>query len=169
VQLHDIAGPDGAAVRAALGGYDRQLLVIQAVPVGPGASDAADLLAAVDKARRVADIVLLDTRHGVRLTGCGAEAVPSGEAEDRSPGEGLAAERFGGTGTVFPWRLARAVIGEARILVAGGIGPGNVLEALAESGAWGVDVSSGVESCPGTKDAGLTEQLVTRVREGRDR
>jgi phosphoribosylanthranilate isomerase len=51
-------------------------------------------------------------------------------------------------------------------LVAGGIGPDNVLAALSESGAWGVDVSSGVESSPGSKDFKLMERLVARVKEG---
>ena len=43
--------------------------------------------------------------------------------------------------------------------MAGGIGPHNVREALDASGAWGVDVSSGVERSPGIKDEALLRAL----------
>jgi phosphoribosylanthranilate isomerase len=39
---------------------------------------------------------------------------------------------------------------------------------LQESGAWGVDVCSGIESSPGSKEVRLMEQLVARVKEGRE-
>jgi phosphoribosylanthranilate isomerase len=53
-------------------------------------------------------------------------------------------------------------------LVAGGIGPDNVTDALAQSGAWGVDVSSGVELSPGIKDAVLMKRLFARIGAVRD-
>jgi len=149
VQLHGVAGPTTSEVRAALGGRDRSVLIIKAVPVRVDEGDPAALGRALDQARAEADVVLLDT------------SAP-------------AARGFGGSGLAFRWRLAReaappGVGGEPSrppVLVAGGIGPDNVLEALTESGAWGVDVSSGVESSPGSKDAVLMERLVTRVKEG---
>ena len=47
--------------------------------------------------------------------------------------------------------------------MAGGIGPENVQTALRESGAWGVDVSSGVERAPGIKDRGLMGEVVANA------
>ncbi len=71
--------------------------------------------------------------------------------------------RFGGTGTTFSWELAREPAVGYPLLVAGGIDPGNVRRALKESSAWGVDVSSGVETSPGIKDAGLVKSLFAQV------
>jgi phosphoribosylanthranilate isomerase len=150
VQLHGTGGPGGDAVRAALGGRVSRLVVIQAVPVDSAATDAVDLREAVARAREEADIVLLDTRTTAGSGGATTTA------------------RFGGTGAAFPWGLARAAGEGLRLVVAGGIGPENAQTALRESGAWGVDVSSGVETSPGVKDARLVEQLLAGVREGRD-
>jgi len=62
----------------------------------------------------------------------------------------------GGTGVSFDWKAAHSVFEEAsqnlRIIVAGGLRPENVAEAIHELKPWGVDVSSGVEATPGRKD-----------------
>src|SRR6185437_14108409 len=58
----------------------------------------------------------------------------------------------GGNGRPFDWRLARDFRFPRPWLLSGGLDPGNVAEAIALSGAKGVDVSSGVESAPGVKD-----------------
>jgi phosphoribosylanthranilate isomerase len=62
----------------------------------------------------------------------------------------------GGTGVAFDWAAAWRVFASApdglRLIVAGGLRPGNVAEAITRLGPWGVDVSSGVEVSPGRKD-----------------
>ncbi len=62
------------------------------------------------------------------------------------------APRTGGLGRPFPWNLMRTWSGEPPWMLAGGLSPDNVAEAIRASGAGAVDVSSGVESAPGVKD-----------------
>lgn len=62
--------------------------------------------------------------------------------------------RRGGTGRTVDWGVAAEVAARRRIFLAGGLGPGNVGEALRTVRPYGVDVSSGVEARPGRKDAG---------------
>ena len=142
VQLHGANGPGGGAVRTALGREGSRLLVIQALPVAPEAAGRGQgtvgvLRESIARAREEADVILLDTHVG---------------------------DRLGGSGVAFPWELARGSVDGGALLVAGGIGPGNVEAALRESGAWGVDVSSGVEISPGVKDGRLLRELFDTVR-----
>ncbi|QNN24952.1 phosphoribosylanthranilate isomerase [Planctomycetales bacterium ZRK34] len=62
----------------------------------------------------------------------------------------------GGTGVTFDWPALRRVLARAAtnlpIMLAGGLTPGNVAEAIEVVRPWGVDVSSGVESSRGVKD-----------------
>jgi phosphoribosylanthranilate isomerase len=51
-----------------------------------------------------------------------------------------------------------------RLIVAGGLKPGNVAQVIAQLGPWGVDVSSGVEASVGRKDAALVELFITNAR-----
>lgn len=73
---------------------------------------------------------------------------------------------YGGTGVSWQYETAAGLATDKPVLVAGGIGPGNVREALQASGAAGVDVCSGVESSPGVKDPELIERLIAEVRDG---
>jgi phosphoribosylanthranilate isomerase len=57
-----------------------------------------------------------------------------------------------GSGQVFDWRLAEDVPSGQRLLLAGGLGPDNVAEAIAQVNPWGVDAASGLEAAPGKKD-----------------
>lgn len=74
---------------------------------------------------------------------------------------------FGGTGKPFPWRFARQFIQEhptLSVILAGGLSPQNVAEAIREAGPHGVDVTTGVEASPGQKDHGLVRAFLQAVR-----
>jgi phosphoribosylanthranilate isomerase len=62
-------------------------------------------------------------------------------------------ERRGGTGQRVDWSRAAAIAQRRRVILAGGLTPENVADAIASVGPYGVDVASGVESAPGIKDA----------------
>lgn len=70
----------------------------------------------------------------------------------------------GGNGHRFDWRLPRGADIPRPWLLAGGLDPANVAEALAESGAPGVDVSSGVEASRGVKDPALVRAFVRAAK-----
>ncbi|MGH2458756.1 MAG: phosphoribosylanthranilate isomerase [Chloroflexota bacterium] len=65
--------------------------------------------------------------------------------------DGFQPDQHGGTGTRFDWELAGPVARRFTVMVAGGLTPENVTEAIAVARPWGVDVSSGVET-GGQKD-----------------
>ena len=70
----------------------------------------------------------------------------------------------GGTGQSFDWRIAaQLAAGSRRFLLAGGLTPDNVAEAVAVVRPWGVDVSSGVEA-DGVQDPAKIRQFVTNAR-----
>ncbi len=69
----------------------------------------------------------------------------------------------GGTGDTFDWSIARELAKSHRFLLAGGLTPENVAQAVRQTGAWGVDVSSGVET-DHVKDL---RRIATFVREAR--
>lgn len=58
----------------------------------------------------------------------------------------------GGTGQAGDWNLAAGLARQYRLLLAGGLTPGNVAHAVRQVRPWGVDVASGVEAAPGRKD-----------------
>jgi phosphoribosylanthranilate isomerase len=72
-------------------------------------------------------------------------------------------EEYGGVGESFDWSLAPAVR-ERPLVLSGGLAPGNVAEAIRRVRPWGVDVSSGVESAKGIKDAAKIAAFVAEVR-----
>ena len=72
-------------------------------------------------------------------------------------------QKFGGTGESFSWERARDCR-EKPVVLAGGLNALNVAEAIMLSGAYGVDVSTGVESAPGIKDDSKITDLVAVVR-----
>lgn len=68
----------------------------------------------------------------------------------------------GGMGIAFDWPLLRGTPGV--YMLGGGLTPANVAEAIRASGAAMVDVSSGVESAPGVKDAGLIRKFIEAAK-----
>jgi phosphoribosylanthranilate isomerase len=69
----------------------------------------------------------------------------------------------GGTGRVFEWSRVPGHRAQPFVL-AGGLMPSNVADAIAAVKPWGVDVSSGIESAPGIKDAAKMRDFVNAVR-----
>jgi len=104
-----------------------------------GIADASDL-ARIAEYRGVCDRVLLDAK---------------------APKD---ASRPGGLGAAFDWSVLADFNPGIDWVLSGGLTPDNIAAALAATGAPGVDVSSGVESAPGRKDAGLINAFVAAVR-----
>lgn len=73
-----------------------------------------------------------------------------------------------GSGRVFDWALAADVPSGARLLLAGGLTPDNVEDAIRRVRPWGVDVSTGVEREPGHKDATKVRRFVAAARAAGD-
>lgn len=106
-----------------------------------GVADANDLTA-LDTYARVADQILVDAKP------------PKG------------ADLPGGNGLAFDWRLIAGRRWSTPWMLAGGLAPDNVAEAIRLTGARQVDVSSGVESAPGQKDTDLIRSFVMAAKAG---
>jgi phosphoribosylanthranilate isomerase len=77
------------------------------------------------------------------------------------------AAEFGGSGRTFPWEIARTFVHanpELRVVLAGGLNPENVAEAVAAVRPFGVDVTTGVEASPGRKDYGRLRAFISAAR-----
>jgi phosphoribosylanthranilate isomerase len=77
--------------------------------------------------------------------------------------DGFADGLHGGTGRTLDWRVARAASRHGRIVLAGGLKPENVAEAICIGRPYAVDVASGVEAKPGRKDPGKLRALFAAV------
>lgn len=113
--------------------------LIKAIHVSPGLSEK-ELLAQLEDGKRQLGsktlIYLLDT---------------------------LVENKYGGTGQLFSWEVARGAAAKFPVIIAGGLNPGNVGQVVASLRPWGVDVSSGVER-EGVKDADKIKAFVQAVR-----
>lgn len=91
----------------------------------------------------------------------------------RSPRRGagviLVDGAMSGSGRPADWDRVAAIAGETRVVLAGGLTPGNVGDAIRRVRPWGVDVSSGVESAPGLKDSSRIAAFVESVRAAENR
>ncbi len=103
--------------------------------------------------RDVATYLAECLRLRVCLAGCLIDAKVAGE--------------YGGTGQTAPWDLIADQYHPARwprLILAGGLTPTNVAQAIEKTAPFGVDVASGVESAPGVKDLDLVRQLISESR-----
>ena len=73
--------------------------------------------------------------------------------------------QMGGTGHRAPWELVAGLEPGVPIILAGGLSPENVAEAIDLVRPWGVDVASGVELAPGRKDIAKVTRFVKIVRD----
>ncbi|MBQ0961436.1 phosphoribosylanthranilate isomerase [Ideonella sp. 4Y11] len=73
-------------------------------------------------------------------------------------------EGYGGGGKVFDWSLIPSVV-PCPVVLSGGLNPANVIDGVMHVRPWAVDVSSGVESAKGIKDAALMHRFCQAVRE----
>jgi phosphoribosylanthranilate isomerase len=76
--------------------------------------------------------------------------------------------KIGGTGQLAPWQILAGFDSGVPMILAGGLTPENVADAIALVRPWGVDVASGVESSPGRKDAALVSRFVKIARKAAD-
>lgn len=109
--------------------------IMKAVSIG-SAEDVASVASFVD----IADRILVDAKP------------PKG------------ADRPGGLGDTFDWSLLKGLDPAVPFLLSGGLTPDNVADAVRTVRPFGVDVSSGVESAPGVKDARLIEAFIANAR-----
>ena len=71
---------------------------------------------------------------------------------------------YGGTGHTADWSAARPLAQHYPLLLAGGLTPVNVADAITQVRPWGVDVASGVESAPGRKDPAKVRVFIEAAR-----
>ena len=127
------AEPDFVNATAAACNLDRIQLHGEEAP-----SFCSGIARPVIKAFRVKDAASLESMQDYRVAGYLLDAY--------SP------DAHGGTGLTFNWELARIAKRYGRIILAGGLTPDNVRQAIEVTSPYAVDVSSGVESSPGRKD-----------------
>jgi len=75
----------------------------------------------------------------------------------------LTVTHYGGSGQQIDWELASTVSGMGKLILAGGLAPENVAEAVNKVRPWGVDVCSGVESEPGIKDLLKVKEFINNI------
>ena len=115
--------------------------------------------------------------------GISCPVIKSFAVHDRSDSEELAAyaevvngylldtyhkDLAGGTGMVFDWKLIEQIKPPGPVILAGGLNPENVGEAIKQVKPFAVDVNSGVEYQPGRKDTDKLKSFADEVRKADD-
>ena len=72
----------------------------------------------------------------------------------------------GGTGKTFDWNLVLPAKKIGPVILAGGLTPSNIRQAVSQARPYGVDVCSGVEKSPGVKDPEKVRAFLTNIRSG---
>jgi phosphoribosylanthranilate isomerase len=111
------------------------IAILKAIPIG-----SAEDVASVSTFAEAADRLLLDAKP------------PKG------------ADRQGGLGVPFDWALLKLLDPAQPFMLSGGLTPETVATAVTSVRPMGVDVSSGVETAPGVKDAGLIRSFIEKAR-----
>jgi len=147
--LHSVQLQGGVSlelIRQLDGIFNGQVTLIQTVHWQVDANAASTASVVAEQLRQIdadglAARVLIDTKVGANL---------------------------GGTGVTFDWDAARATLAEAgagmKLIVAGGLRPDNVGDAIRRLKPWGVDVASGVEQFPGRKSPEKLAAFIRAVR-----
>jgi len=112
------------------------IAILKALPIG-SAEDVANVANFAD----IADRILLDAKP------------PKG------------ADRAGGHGVAFDWTLLKALDPALPFMLSGGLTPATVGEAIRAVRPFAIDVSSGVETAPGVKDAALIRAFIENARQ----
>jgi len=91
------------------------------------------------------------------------------EAEHYSQAKGILLDtwhptKMGGTGDTFDWAMLEGLAMDQHLILAGGLNPGNIREAVTKVQPWAVDVCSGVEESPGIKSGVLMKQFIDGAR-----
>lgn len=110
-----------------------------------------------------------DAASATRVAGQMREMIAAGGV-DRVLLDAKVGSVSGGSGRSFDWAAARAVLDEVRaegapeVILAGGLRPENLAEAIRAVAPWGVDVASGVEASPGVKDPVRLREFIEIAR-----
>jgi phosphoribosylanthranilate isomerase len=147
-------------------------------PVGVFVNQAPDEVRRLAAAAGVAVLQLHGDEPPGECLGLGLPVIKSFRVagpEDLEPIAGYAAaaavlldsrsEGFGGSGRAFDWGLARRVASGKPLVLAGGLTPDNVAEAVRAVRPWAVDVASGVEASPGVKDRERMARFIRAAKE----
>jgi len=100
----------------------------------------------------------------VRIGGPSDVALADSFAGERVLVDAKVSGHLGGTGATFDWALVRRLSTSRKLILAGGLTPENVREAIRVVDPWGVDVASGVEREPGIKDPLKVLAFIEAVR-----
>ena len=79
--------------------------------------------------------------------------------------ETFSQDAYGGTGKVFDWGLLEKISVQRKFVLAGGINPKNIKEAVSVD-PWCIDVNSGVESSVALKDKALMDEIIKNINNG---